>query len=142
MIEHLMPGSFPRRHSPKAGAIVKTAPFSSPRLLLASGITGYCVRVILGRLYNHLEPNPAEKSKDHVWAMYKNEEGTWQILEPQIFHSDLPGSPAEIDTDARPDYRLEYIPYYALNDSHLWYIFNRDEEENLRGGRREPDQLL
>ncbi len=121
---------FPEETLAEGGGDCEDRAFLVAALLLAAGISGYCVRVVLGRLYNHAEIDPAQRSKEHVWAMYKNEEGTWQILEPQILHSGLSKTPSSA-SDGESGHLLEYIPYYAFNDTHLWYIFNRDEDQKI-----------
>lgn len=91
-------------------------------LLLASGISGYTVRVALGKLFDARK----QKSKDHVWVMYRNEDGLWMCLEPLLLSTEaekklnklsrkIPGSQQT---------HFEYIPYFAFNDAHLWKITN------------------
>ena len=46
-------------------------------LMMAAGISGYCIRVVLGRV----KVVQAEETIDHVWVMYKNS-GLWQCIEP------------------------------------------------------------
>lgn len=50
-------------------------------LLLASGISGYVVRVAMGRLYDQAK----RSSRDHVWVMYRNESGLWMLIEPLLY---------------------------------------------------------
>jgi hypothetical protein len=84
------------------------------------------VRVALGKLYNQ----QTQKSKDHVWVMYKNESGVWMLIEP-LLHSErarkqgkaLRKKPERATTDT-----YEYVPYYVFNDSHLWSLENNTVE--------------
>jgi hypothetical protein len=92
-------------------------------LLLASGVSGYNVRVALGKLRvysNYVKP----QEYDHAWVMYKNEVGRWTILEPLHLHRKVKGafdpkSPSGIT-------RAEYIPNFVFNDVPLWEVFGPD----------------
>ena len=50
-------------------------------LLLASGTSSFNVRVALGRLRTW-DARGRRRENDHVWVMYKDEAGRWQLLEP------------------------------------------------------------
>lgn len=50
-------------------------------LMLASGISGYNVRVPLGKVKVFVNSSEV-KSFDHMWVMYKNERGRWMLFEP------------------------------------------------------------
>ena len=99
-------------------------------LLMASGISGYCVRVALGSLHITL-PNGKLQKHDHCWVMYQNEGAVWEILEPMTKVGGRSGksrsSPARQLAQS-----LEYVPHYVFNTDHLWQIhsrdFNRDAE--------------
>ncbi len=89
-------------------------------LLIAAGISGYVVRVALGKLYNQL----TRASWDHVWVMYKNEDGMWMLIEPLLYthrareHVKALSHRPHLQEGPRDVY--EYIPYFVFNDSHLW----------------------
>ena len=91
-------------------------------LLLASGVSGYVIRVALGKLYD------AEKkrSKDHAWVMYQNEDGKWMCLEPLLLSEKARKASRKLagrKTIPR-QVQYEYIPYFVFNDSHLWAMKN------------------
>jgi len=85
-------------------------------LLLASGVSSFNVRVALGkfrawRVGKH-------EDIDHVWVMYKNEAGNWQVIEPASARKVSGGVASK---QPMPD-ASEYIPYYLFNDAHLWQM--------------------
>jgi len=91
-------------------------------LLLTAGISGYVMRVVLGKLFN-VDKN---ESKDHVWVMYKNEDGRWLCLEPLLMTKQAQRSSKRLqrrNTHTESD-TFEYIPYFAFNDAHMWKITN------------------
>lgn len=57
-------------------------------LLLASGVSGYNVRVALGKLRMSSKLGKSQEHH-HAWVMYKNEEGRWILLEPLHLHRDV-----------------------------------------------------
>jgi hypothetical protein len=83
-------------------------------LLLASGISSFNVRVALGKFRAHFDTS--DEDFDHIWVMYKDESGKWQIIEPAVNAAvlDKPGKNAKMPISA------EYIPYFIFNDVHLW----------------------
>ncbi|MDH4275746.1 MAG: hypothetical protein OEW08_11970, partial [Gammaproteobacteria bacterium] len=93
-------------------------------MLLASGISPYNVRVALGRLYD----TTRRDSRDHVWVMYKNEDGIWMCIEPLVCS---PESRTHAKRFARKLLKgprrwlprtLEYVPYFVFNRQHLWRV--------------------
>jgi hypothetical protein len=106
-------------------------------LLLASGISGYHVRVALGRVES------GAQHFDHAWVMYKSEAGRWTLIEPLRPPTPEPaaGLPAVGVTSARahrlgsagiapPAQLAAYVPLYLFNDEHLWVV--------ARAGRTAP----
>ena len=81
-------------------------------LMMAAGISGYCLRVVLGRV-KRTSSGPAI---DHVWVMYKNESGLWQCIEP------LDHAPATGHERVSDDATYFYEPVYAFNDQHMWHV--------------------
>jgi hypothetical protein len=81
-------------------------------LLLASGVSGYVVRVAFGTL--HVGRG---KRHDHAWVMYRDEGGRWLLLDPLLStrQLDAPG----VANRRRPE-RSEYEPRFVFNDAHLW----------------------
>lgn len=84
-------------------------------LLLTSGVSPFNVRVTLGQFIALFGNNSIPY--DHVWVMYKNEEGQWHIIEPaHTYNVNLKKSRPYAQL---PD-RCEYVPYYVFNNYHLW----------------------
>jgi hypothetical protein len=89
-------------------------------LLMASGISGYCVRVALGTLQIKL-PDGKTQPHDHCWVMYQNEAGIWEILEPlYVVASSKAKSRRSAKSQNAP--QTEYVPHYVFNTDHLWRI--------------------
>jgi hypothetical protein len=103
--------------------------FMLASLLLASGISGYVVRVALGKLYNQ----DTKQSRDHVWVMYKNESGLWLLIEP-LLNSERAkkhGKALRKGTAKAGTEVYEYVPYFVFNDSHLWSLKNNTVETSF-----------
>ena len=89
-------------------------------LLMASGVSPYCVRVALGTLHIALPRGKVQKH-DHCWVMYQNEGGVWEILEPlRVAASGISKASKPKRLEAVP--ATEYIPHYVFNTDHLWYV--------------------
>ncbi len=87
-------------------------------LLIASGISPFCVRVVLGRAYDS-----ADRSLGgHCWPVYKNEQGRWCLLESTL--DDKPLAMPEADALSRPGAPFRYEPLYCFNGHHLWEVFS------------------
>lgn len=84
-------------------------------LLLASGISSFNVRVALGQFRTW--SGNRHKDYDHVWVMYKDESGKWQIIEPA--HISGKNASGHGRAGRMPD-SAEYIPVFVFNDAHLW----------------------
>jgi hypothetical protein len=98
-------------------------------LLMAAGISGYCVRVALGSLHITL-PDGKEQKHDHCWVMYQNEGAVWEILEPMTKVGG--GSGKSRSTHGKqPAQKAEYIPHYVFNVDHLWQIHSRDLNKKM-----------
>ena len=90
------------------------ASFLLATLLLASGISEHCVRVVLGSV------STPDGEFGHAWAVYQNESGRWCLLE-----STLDAVPADLtpaDPFISPGSRYQYLPMFCLNGSHLWSL--------------------
>ncbi len=83
-------------------------------LLLASGVSSFNVRVALGKF--RMWFGDRHDDVDHVWVMYKDEAGKWQVIEPAIARKVKDGKGARKTLPQAS----EYIPYYLFNDVHLW----------------------
>lgn len=85
-------------------------------LLLASGISPFCVRAVLGRVYD-------ENGKllgGHAWPCYKDEEGFWRLLESTL--DTIPKEMPAADELAKEGQRFRYEPSLSFNQYHLWGI--------------------
>lgn len=92
-------------------------------LLVASGISEYCVRAVLGTV----KWNDDRVSEGHAWVIYEDESGIWRILEPTLASADLPDPEAtnawpDADTNARRGARPWYVPSLCVNQTHVWSI--------------------
>ncbi|MGC2063467.1 MAG: transglutaminase-like domain-containing protein [Thermodesulfovibrionales bacterium] len=96
-------------------------------LLIASGISPFCVRVVMGRAYN--ETN--RLLGGHCWPIYKNERGKWCILESTLDSEPVRMPEADALTEEGQPFRYE--PLYCFNGHHLWEIL--PEEITAAGGR-------
>lgn len=81
-------------------------------LLLASGVSDQCVRVVLGRVIS------PEGTYGHSWVVYQSESGQWCLLEPTLDY--VPPSLVPADPFAMPGNQYQYQPQFCLNASHLW----------------------
>lgn len=83
-------------------------------MLLASGISSFNVRVALGKFRAWF--GKKHEDIDHVWVMYKDEAGKWQVIEPAAHaaRSKKTGKQKRMPNSA------EYIPFFIFNDVHLW----------------------
>ncbi len=116
---------FPDETLEQGGGDCEDLAFLLAALLMAAGVTGYCIRVALGTL-KITPPRGRTEPHDHCWVMYQNESGVWEILEPM----------AAIATRSRktklaslaPAPATEYVPRYVFNADHLWLIDSRDTD--------------
>src|SRR6266542_2355078 len=85
-------------------------------LLIASGISPYCVRVILGNVYDA----HGTLLGGHSWTVYQDEGGVWRLLEAtlDVAPSALPAA----DAFTIPGRWTVYWPEFCFNDTHLWWI--------------------
>lgn len=81
-------------------------------LLVGSGVSAYNVRVALGQVRTIGVRKTSVHG--HAWVMYKNESGTWVLLE---FMERKRGR-----TGASRALRVEYVPQYVFNSDHLWEV--------------------
>jgi hypothetical protein len=94
-------------------------------LIRASGVSPFNVRLVLGKV--RIKRTHDEMEFDHIWVMYKNEIGSWILIEP-LNHHDLKGFSGEkIPGKDKVHFEgvssplsIEYIPSFLFNDKHLW----------------------
>ena len=103
-------------------------------LLIASGISEYCVRAVMGSV----KWSDDQVSEGHVWVNYKDETGVWRLLEPTLSQDQLPSPLDRVATwpcandFSKRGVRPWYVPDLCLNQSHIWSIRaipNDDVEE-------------
>jgi hypothetical protein len=85
-------------------------------LLIASGISPFCVRVVLGEIFDERD----QSLGGHCWPVYKNELGAWCILESTL--DAIPSQMPEADRLSEGRQSFRYAPYYCFNNYHLWEI--------------------
>jgi hypothetical protein len=92
-------------------------------LLLASGISPFCVRIVLGEVIDA----KGKSIGGHCWPVYKNEMGKWCIIESTL--NRIPSYFPEADKPTEQKQLFHYIPYYCFNNHHLWLIFPADDRD-------------
>ncbi|MEW6584518.1 MAG: transglutaminase-like domain-containing protein [Nitrospirota bacterium] len=90
-------------------------------LLIAAGISPFCVRVALGEVFDE----NGNSLGGHCWPLYKNETGKWCILESTL--DTVPSRMPEADELSKPGQFFQYVPYYCFNNCHLWQILPPEE---------------
>jgi len=83
-------------------------------LLLASGISEHCVRVVLGRV------STPDGAYGHAWVVYQNELGRWCLMESTL--DAVPSQLTPADPFIVPGNEYQYQPQFCFNASHLWSI--------------------
>ncbi len=83
-------------------------------LLLASGISEHCVRVVLGSV------STPDGEFGHAWTVYQNEAGTWCLMESTL--DSIPTDLTPADPFIVPGSKCQYLPLFCLNGSHLWSL--------------------
>ncbi len=97
-------------------------------LLIASGISPFCVRVVLGMAFG----SKGKSLGGHCWPVYKNEAGIWCTLESTL--DAVPSSMPEADELAKEGRAFRYAPLYCFNGHHLWAI-NPPESAGAGNGK-------
>jgi len=91
-------------------------------MLEASGISPYCLRVAFGTV--HVAEGTGEREHDHVWVVYFNEAGAWEILEPVLagrVRGKKPAKPKAARGGAT-HLEVDYAPHFVMNRAHLWEV--------------------
>jgi hypothetical protein len=94
--------------------------FLLANLLITCGISPFCVRVVLGEVFDE----NGRSLGGHCWPAYKNESGQWCILESTL--DAVPSRMPEADRLTAPGQSFQYKPYYCFNHYHLWKIFTEN----------------
>lgn len=85
------------------------------RLLVAAGISPYCVRMALGHLYGG-----GQLIGSHAWVVYQDEIGIWRLLESTL--DQMPLTLPDADALTVAEAPLAYCPDFCVNEHHLWWI--------------------
>jgi hypothetical protein len=124
---------YPDETLAQGGGDCEDLAFLLAALLLASGVSRYCVRVALGSL-DIIQADGSRQRHDHCWVMYQDEAAVWELLEPLTAVGARAGKHT-LRTVQRQTQRLEYTPHYVFNADHLWQIHSRE----FRRDRPFPD---
>jgi len=84
-------------------------------LLLATGVSGYVVRVALGSV----RQVGSRTAHAHAWIVYRDERGRWLVLDPLLSTQDAAEDRASPRRAPRVR-RFDYEPRFVFNDQHLW----------------------
>lgn len=101
--------------------------FLMASLLIASGISKYVVRVAFGKISD----SSMGEEYDHVWVMYKNEKGIWQLIEPMSYSPIPERSRSSFEKSDSAVKSYLYRPYYVMNCDHLWSIHSTNTTANF-----------
>jgi hypothetical protein len=85
-------------------------------LLIAAGISSYCVRVVLGQFYDA----HGTLLGAHAWTVYQDELGIWRLLEATL--DAAPSALPSADGLTMSGGRHIYWPEFCFNDEHFWWI--------------------
>lgn len=112
---------FPEETLAQGGGDCEDLAFLVAALLEESGVSRHCIRVALGSLVDHSDPNKP-KPHDHAWVVYQTEGGGWHIIEPLalVGKSRRPAAPSKSISSQHAD--VEYLPYFVFNRDHLWRV--------------------
>jgi transglutaminase superfamily protein len=86
------------------------------QMLLAAGISQYCVRVVLGHLFDA----HGVLLGGHAWTVYQDEGGVWRLLDGTLDR--VPPALPSADALTMPGGRHIYLPDFCFNGAHLWWI--------------------
>jgi hypothetical protein len=89
-------------------------------MMLASGISKYVVRVAFGRVRES-----TGQDSDHVWVMYHNEKGVWQLIEPMSYCPPSSETESTVNNKTSVSKSYLYTPYYVMNPDHLWKVYSQ-----------------
>ncbi len=83
-------------------------------LMLASGISEHCLRVVIGKVVTK------NSAYGHCWVAYQNESGVWCLLESTL--NSVPQRLPPADPFTERDSGDRYEPQLCFNRNHLWSI--------------------
>jgi len=85
-------------------------------LLLASGISPFCVRAVLGIVRD----KNGEVLGGHAWPIYLDEGGKWRLLESTL--KAMPHRMPLADSLTKKGLTFQYEPMLCFNQYHLWTL--------------------
>ena len=96
-------------------------------LLLGSGISSYCVRVVIGTV-----TDTEDLVVPHAWAVYKDEAGKWCLLEATLPQGTIVDHMPSAESLARknPGSPL-YAPVLCINTEHVWQVGRKTRVGNV-----------
>ena len=119
---------FPAETLANGGGDCEDLAFLLSAMLEESGISADCLRVALGTVVVH--DAGGRRDHDHVWVVYQNERGAWEILEPLANTMQAVGARADKHASRRAlskeGVSVEYVPHFVLNRRHLWRVRGPD----------------
>ncbi|MCP4901169.1 MAG: transglutaminase domain-containing protein [bacterium] len=90
-------------------------------LLLGSGVSSYCVRVVFGSVVQQ-----GEVAVPHAWTIYKDEKGKWRLLEATLPNgAPLDEMPSAESCASKHTGLPTYTPILCVNTEHVWQIGRR-----------------
>ncbi|HEY6967044.1 MAG TPA: transglutaminase domain-containing protein [Burkholderiales bacterium] len=115
---------FPEETLARGGGDCEDLAFLLAAMLEESGISADCLRVALGTVA--LKGPGWRQTHDHVWVVYQNERGAWEILEPLAHVAQAADARAARGRQERAaaaqGVLAEYMPHYVFNRRHLWRV--------------------
>lgn len=85
-------------------------------LLLASGISPFCVRAVLGIVHDE----NGNILGGHAWPVYLDEWGKWRLLESTL--DTIPDKMPLADSLTEKGLKFQYEPMLCFNQYHLWEV--------------------
>lgn len=123
---------FPDETLAAGGGDCEDLAFLLAAMLLAAGISSYCIRVALGSVT--VREQGKSRRFDHAWVVYQNEDGGWEILEPlALVAPKTRRAAARRPAGRASDERLrtvEYAPHFVFNSDHLWRVRGPEASAN------------
>ena len=120
---------FPEETLARGGGDCEDLAFLLAAMLEESGISADCLRVALGTV--ELRGDGWRQDHDHVWVMYLNEHGAWQVLEPLANVGQAVEARAARSRQRRAasgqGVMAQYLPHFVFNRRHLWRVRVPDE---------------
>jgi len=105
-------------------------------LLIASGISPFCVRVVFGKVCF-----PDGNEVGHCWPVYRSESGSWIILESTLDKVPVNWGNYFADELADENTKPRYSPSICFNQFHLWSIDTGSEIKDIDTEKEEEQEV-